>query len=80
MPMRTFWMMHRNIDRLMAESDLRMLSVIAYGQSGEGIEQFSQDMRRQMGRVVEFDEVKRALSEELDSEGLSTLKNLGKAS
>lgn len=78
MPIKTFWMMHKNIDRLMAEADLRMLSVFAYGQSGEGIETFSENMRKQMGQVAIIDEVKVAMSENVDSEGLETLKSMGR--
>lgn len=71
-------MMHRNIDRLMAEADLRMLSVFAYAQSGEGIAEFSERMREQLGRVAEVDEAKAALSETLDREGLMELAGLGR--
>ena len=78
MPIKTFWMMHKNIDRLMAEADLRMLSVVAYGQSGEGIEKFSEDMRKQMGQVAVIDEIQAAFKEEIDSEGLASLKDLGR--
>jgi hypothetical protein len=78
MPVKTFWMMHKNIDRLMAEADLRMLSVIAYGQSGEGVETFSKDMRKQMGQVAIIDEAKVAMTEDVDSEGLESLKAMGR--
>lgn len=78
MPIQTFWMMHKNIDRVMAEADLRLLSVYAYAQSGEGIEKFSEDMRQQMGQVVEMDAVKTAFSERCDKEGLEGLRDLGR--
>lgn len=79
MPIATFWMMHRNIDRLMAEADLRMLSVFAHGQSGEGVADFSERMRKEMGQVAEVDEREAAMAQELDSMGLMSLKELGRA-
>lgn len=71
-------MMHRNVDRLMAEADLRALSVAAYAQSGEGITEFSERMREQLGRVAEVDEAQVALSETLDRDGLKELAGLGR--
>jgi hypothetical protein len=80
MPVSAFWMMNKNIDRLYAETDIRMLYVVAHAQSGDGVVQFSEKMHNQMGEVFVIDEVKKAFSEELDREGLAALKDLGKLS
>jgi hypothetical protein len=76
MPLRTFWMMNKNIDRIMAEADMRMLSVVAYAQSGDGIEDFTKKLRDQVGKIVEIDAAKMAMSETYDREGLLALKAL----
>lgn len=78
MPIKTFWMMHRNIDRITAGSDLRKLSVLIHSQSSEGAEAFAQSMREQMGRIAEVDEAQAAMTVELDSAGLAELKDMGR--
>ena len=77
LPARTFWMFNKNIDRLSAERDMRSASVAIQSQSGEAIKEMFVDLRKQMGRVVEFDTemmVKQAIAK--DDNNRSDLKDL----
>jgi hypothetical protein len=81
MPLRRFWLLNKNIDRLRAEEDLRMLSVALHAASGESAGDLSEKLMKQMGTVVEFDEAKRALTQanaERDRDGLMALKHMGR--
>lgn len=78
MPAARFWMLHRNIDRVAAEESIRMLTMGASAQSGEGFKASMDDLRDQMGDVVIYKEgaVVRSSAPEsqLDRGGLATLK------
>jgi len=85
LPLRTFWMMHRNIDRMAAEQDRRNISVFGHSFSGgEGLERLVEHLDREIGSVVETDDRKPdgqerhpVLDMEFDAEGLNALKGLG---
>ena len=77
-PVVTFWMLHRNIDRLMAEKDMRVADVAIRSQSQDGVRSLLTDLRKQMGTVVDFDEVLARQEEKLDRAGLNSLRLLGK--
>jgi hypothetical protein len=57
MPMQTFWMLHRNIDRISAERDQRHAMVQIQSQSSEGVKDLMTDLRKQVGTIVEYEEV-----------------------
>jgi hypothetical protein len=78
-PLATFWMLHRNIDRLMAEKDIRVADVAIRSQSSDGVRALLTDLRTQMGTVVDFDEVLSRQEEKLDRAGLNGLRGIGKA-
>jgi hypothetical protein len=78
LPMKTFWMMSKNIDRFNAEEDLRRITVAVYSQSGDELVKFVQDLRKQVGEVIVLDQVAQMLNAKPDKEGLSELKNLGR--
>jgi hypothetical protein len=70
-------MFNKNIDRLSAERDMRSASVAIQSQSGEAIKEMFEDLRKQMGSVVEFDTeamVKRTI--EKDDNNRADLKDL----
>jgi hypothetical protein len=84
LPVKSFWMLHKAVDRMQAELDYRMVAVVAHGMSGgEGLENLVKDLRGQVGTVVEWEEGHApapvaATVTELDREGLDSLRGLGK--
>ena len=75
-PIVTFWMLHKNIDRVSAERDLRVADVAIRSQSAEGVRSLFDDLKKQMGKVVDFDRVLAAQEERLDREGLHGLMDM----
>lgn len=76
MPIRRFWLLHRSIDRLQAEQDLRLLAISVGAQSAEGYKSTSERLRAEQGKVVVYDEVQRAFSKPRDVAGLMALKSM----
>jgi hypothetical protein len=76
LPMKTFWMLNRNIGRLLAEQDLRSFAIAVSSQNGEA------GMALQKKLIDEFDNPYRmensgpAIDEERDEEGFAQLKNM----
>lgn len=78
LPLRTFWLMSNNINRISAEADIRRLSIMAAASSSEGFGKAQEALQREMGEVFG-----RAAADtsDLPSEmeirrGLATLKSL----
>lgn len=81
MPLKTFWCFSKNIDRLMAETDLRMLQVVASAASGEAYGKLSDRLQGQVGTIVKMSgEALAATAQEetLDRAGLSALKAMAR--
>lgn len=77
LPLTVFWILHGNVDRIRAETDLRLVSALAHSHSGEGITRFTEQMRKEMGTIVDFDEAQRAMETAVyDREGLLALKTM----
>lgn len=55
-------MLSRNIDRITAEQDIRQAKIALQAQSGEGFQSLVEDLQRQVGRVVEYDEAAKAMA------------------
>lgn len=55
LPVMTFWMLHRNVDRIAAEQDMRSATIAVKSQSGEAIQSMMTDLSTQMGQVIEID-------------------------
>lgn len=74
-------MMSKSIDRIGAENDIRAARVGMMVQSGEGFKDLVEDLQKQVGAIVTFDEGKKAMAEAVRdniSEGLkSELNGLG---
>ena len=66
LPIRTFWLMSSNINRLFAERDMRLLSVTAAVNSSEGMKEKVDELTAEIGRVTLFEEV-------FDSVGMANL-------
>jgi DNA recombination-dependent growth factor C len=78
MPLKRFWMLSKNVDRIAAEFDYRNAIVAISAGSSEGVESLMTNLKKQMGSIVEIDEAKMALSETYDRDGLLSLRGLGR--
>jgi hypothetical protein len=78
LPAKVFWLLNKNIDRMAAESDLRLIQIGFATQSGEAAEKHIAELQKQYGRVVEIDEVAAAMNAPRDRDGLLALKDLGR--
>jgi hypothetical protein len=75
MPMRRFWFLNYQIDRILSQMDLRQLSVASGAQSGDGARELHERLVLEIGKVITVDPVKAA--EQVDtSASISTLASL----
>jgi hypothetical protein len=82
MPMRRFWFYLKQVDRINAEEDLRLLRLLAAAHSGETIEQVTKDLNQVMGRIYVYEpkaksfevEDENAMDPNFDRAGLHALK------
>lgn len=77
LPMKTFWMLNRNISRILAEKDLRAFQIAVSTQTGEAA------LELQKRLIDEFDNPYRTnksavpvIDEERDEVGFAQLKNM----
>ena len=70
LPLRTFWLMSTNVNRIAAENDIRRLSVAGGAGSSDAFKGANEALRAEMGVVVKRRE------EEVARDGLNTLKSL----
>lgn len=71
LPVRAFWTLNRNINRLLAEEDLRVLTLHVSRQSAEGCSAYEAKLRAEIFPAVEgFDPLKA----ERDEAGFAELK------
>lgn len=52
LPIRAFWLMNGSINRILAEKDLRSMSVAVSTQSDEGFRKAQSDLVLELGEVV----------------------------
>lgn len=57
LPIRTFWLLSTNINRLFAEHDMRLLSVTAAVNSSDGMKDKINELTQELGRITRFEEV-----------------------
>ena len=69
MPVRRFWLMFENINRISAERDLRLLTVMNSAQSHEAAKETRDSLIAEIGQVSEKENV-------LDRSGLEMLRNM----
>lgn len=75
-PVRTFWFMNAQIDRIQAQKDMRSLTVAVCGQGGgEAAQSFRERLVIEAGEVVKlkFDPIREAVR---DEEGFSALREM----
>lgn len=76
MPVRTFWFMNSQIDRVQAQKDMRSLTVAVCGQSSkEAAQNFRESLVIEVGEPVKlkFDPVRDAVRDEV---GFSALREM----
>jgi hypothetical protein len=80
MPVVTFWMLHKNVDRIQAERDAKTAELMVRSQSADGIKELFDGLRKQMGQVVVIERpaAMRRPVEQLDRAGLNELRGLGR--
>lgn len=80
MPVVTFWMLHKNIDRISAERDQRQALILIQCQSSEGVKALMTDLRKQMGQTIVIDEAAQRKQESTikpDREALRRIAAIG---
>jgi hypothetical protein len=81
LPLKSFWMMAENIDRIAAQSDMRRLTVASAAHlGGEASQSVRNRLEIEKGDIVVLDEeeMRQAtrLEEKLDAKGLNELRTL----
>lgn len=77
LPIKTFWLMSANIDRILAQKDMRALTVAVCGQGGEAAKDHRKQLVLEIGSVVKTDELsatKALMNAERDESGFAELK------
>lgn len=74
LPVQTFWAMNSNVGRLLAETDLRNLSVGVSTQSEDNFKSTRETLMKEMGEM--FKTNINPLAAERDEEGFQELKTL----
>lgn len=75
LPAMTFWMLHRNIDRISAEESIRDLDVSVHSHTGEAIKEKMADLVKQLGTVIEVEQ--RVIAAKFDRQGLRDIAAIG---
>lgn len=80
MPIRCFWALSENINRIQAQNDLRSLSIAMYAQGQESALTYRERLEVEMGEVIAYKYSSELLKhEKLDRDGLNKLKSLSSA-
>lgn len=85
LPIATFWMLHRNVNRIAAEKDQRNIAVFGHSfAGGDGLDDLVGHLKEEMGTAFEMEQCAEkpqmahpVLDMEFDAEGLASLKGLG---
>lgn len=56
LPLKTFWLMSGNVDRVMAQSDMRALTVSVCGQAGEAAKEYRARLVIEIGTIVKVEQ------------------------
>lgn len=75
MPLKTFWMLHKNIDRIAAAEDYRSFQTMLSVTSSEGAKDHSERLTKIIGVVADVEPDKEAvLDAQPDLAGIAELK------
>lgn len=79
LPLKTFWLYSKNIDRILSEVDLRQLQLVASATSSEAYGSMQENLRKQLGMIVKVKaKAQDAQEEQLDRAGLADLKAMAR--
>lgn len=81
LPLKTFWLYSKNIDRILSEVDLRQLQLVASATSSEAYGSMQANLRKQIGMIVKVKDQGKAhgaQEEQLDRAGLADLKAMAR--
>lgn len=73
-PIEAFWLLANNVDRIIAEEQMHLLTTLMSSNSGEGFEARMDGLTKQMGEVAVVNEEKASMAEQYDRDGLMALK------
>lgn len=77
LPLKTFWAMHRNIDRIEAKGDTRRLNVAIFSQATpEQVTAFRQSLVLESGTIVRMDDEVNPMLARRDEAGFAELKRM----
>lgn len=77
LPMKTFWAMHQNIDRIEAKNDQRRLALGVVAQATpENVATFRQALVLETGTIVRMDEEVNPMLARRDEDGFAELKRM----
>lgn len=74
LPVITFWFMAATLIRLMAEQDMRRLTIANAAQSSEGATETQKRLVVEMAGLTEEEAIEASLNATLDKEGLDELR------
>jgi hypothetical protein len=81
MPAKRFWFYNNQVERMMAEQDLRTLELLALSHSGEGIQKAFERLVAERGQIFVYQPIEKQLNLDDDSldpefnrDGLAALK------
>lgn len=76
LPIRRFWLLSSSIERIMAQKDLRALSVTSCAMSGDAIKEHRSRLVVEIGDVYKVDEKEAIMNEERDDAAFAELRSL----
>lgn len=74
LPMKTFWMLNRNISRLLAEQDLRAAEIAVSVNSGDAMKALHTKLLKEFDNPYRMENSGPVIDEERDEEGFAQLK------
>lgn len=79
-PIKRFWFLHRHVDRIRAESDIRQLNLLGAVTAQDSFNKAHEDLRRSLGEIVVLEPVAPTLNldphqrdPEFDAAGMAAL-------
>jgi hypothetical protein len=77
MPIRTFWLMNSNIERVSAQKDMRSIAVAVCSMGGEAVQEVHRRLVIETGTIakLKLDPIRDAVR---DEQGIAVLKEMAK--
>lgn len=76
LPIKTFWLMNGNVERISAQKDMRALTVAAFCQSSEGTTAHREQLVIEIGTMVKLESDGLSEADRPDAEGLDGLRSM----